>query len=462
MTTTSPRTDQRMGTTLLWLRRDLRRADHPALSAASASGDVVPVFVLDSQYFDTAGPVRRGWLAATLRALDASYDGRLCLRAGNPAQVIPALAHEVGARAVHVSTETEPPGAARDAAVAAVLSADGVDWVETGSPYAVTPGRVVNQAGEGYKVFTPFLRAWREHGWRGPAIEPDGVRLAACASDPDAWRRVDAASADCPIALPPAGEDAARERWAEFLESALRDYDEHRDRPDLPATSRLSPYLKFGVVHPRTLLADLQGRSGRAVERFTAELAWREFYADVLHRFAGSLTADLNPIGLAYDDPGEGFDAWRRGRTGYPVVDAGMRQLLATGWMHNRVRMITASFLTKDLHAWWGPGAQHFLDHLIDGDLASNTHGWQWTAGTGTDAAPYFRVFNPITQGEKFDPDGDYVRRWVPELAHLPGAAVHRPWDAPRGYAHGYPQRIVDHAAERAEALARYARARGR
>jgi deoxyribodipyrimidine photo-lyase len=191
------------------------------------------------------------------------------------------------------------------------------------------------------------------------------------------------------------------------------------------------------------------------------ELAWREFYADVVHHNPGSLTSDLNPLGLDYDDPGEGLDAWREGRTGYPIVDAGMRQLLAVGWMHNRVRMITASFLTKDLHAWWPIGARHFLDHLIDGDLASNTHGWQWTAGTGTDAAPYFRVFNPVTQAEKFDPEGDYVRRYVPELRHLPGAAAHRPWEAVDGYAEGYPQRIVDHAAERAEALARYQRARG-
>ncbi|MFN8136790.1 MAG: FAD-binding domain-containing protein [Propionicimonas sp.] len=178
----------------------------------------------------------------------------------------------------------------------------------------------------------------------------------------------------------------------------------------------------------------------------------------MLHRHPASLGGDLNPLGVDYDEPGEGFEAWRDGRTGFPVVDAGMRQLLATGWMHNRVRMITASFLTKDLHLWWPVGARHFLDHLIDGDLASNTHGWQWTAGTGTDAAPYFRVFNPVTQGEKFDPHGDYVRRWVPELAHVRGAAVHRPWDVADGYAHGYPRPILDHAAERLEALARYQR----
>jgi len=447
---------------LLWLRRDLRRADHPALAAAAEAGRVLPVFVIDPAFFDDAGPVRRGWLAATLRALDESYDGHLCLRHGDPAAIIPALAREVGATQVHVSTETEPGGAARDRRVRAALADQDVEWVETGSPYAVTPGRVMNRTGQPYRVFTPFSRAWQEYGWRPPATEPAALELATASSHNGAWELAEAATATCPIELPPAGERAALDRWAEFLDEGLLGYDGHRDRPDLHGTSRLSPYLKFGVVHPRTLLADLAGRTGKGAQRYVAELAWREFYADVLHHNPDSLTSDLNQLGVDYDDPGEAFDAWCAGRTGYPIVDAGMRQLLAIGWMHNRVRMITASFLTKDLHAWWPPGAQHFLDHLIDGDLASNTHGWQWTAGTGTDAAPYFRVFNPITQGEKFDPDGEYVRRYVPELRHLAGAAAHRPWEAADGYAHGYPERIVDHAAERTEALDRYQRARNR
>jgi deoxyribodipyrimidine photo-lyase len=447
---------------LLWLRRDLRRADHPALAAAAEAGRVLPVFVIDPAFFDDAGPVRQGWLAATLAALDESYDGHLCLRHGDPAAVIPALAREVGATQVHVSTETEPAGAARDARVRAALAVHDIAWVETGSPYAVTPGRVLNRTGQPYRVFTPFSRAWQDHGWRAPATEPAGLGLATATSDEDAWHLVEAAITACPIGLPPAGERAALDRWAGFLDAGLGWYDGHRDRPDLPGTSGLSPYLKFGVVHPRTLLTDLAGHTGTGAQRYVTELAWREFYADVVHHNPGSLTRDLNPLGVDYDDPGEAFNAWREGRTGYPIVDAGMRQLLVTGWMHNRVRMITASFLTKDLHAWWPAGARHFLDHLIDGDLASNAHGWQWTAGTGTDAAPYFRVFNPITQGEKFDPDGEYVRRYVPELRHLAGAAAHRPWIAADGYAHGYPERIVDHAAERIEALDRYQRARDR
>ena len=445
-------------TSILWLRRDLRREDHPALGAAAAAGAVVPCFVLDPEFLDPAGPVRRGWLAANLRALDAAYDGRLVLRMGDPAVVIPALAAEVGASEVHVSAETEPGGARRDARVRTALAERGVDWVATGSPYAVTPGRVSNRAGAGYQVFTAFRRAWVEHGWRGPATAPVGLRLLDAAGDPNAWAVVDRAAADCPVPLPPAGEDAAMARWHEFLADDLAGYDEDRDRPDLDRTSRLSAYLKFGVVHPRTLLADLADHRGPGADRFRTELAWREFYADVLLRHPGSLTADLRPLDLGYDAPGEAFDAWRAGRTGYPIVDAGMRQLLTEGWMHNRARMITASFLTKDLHVWWPHGAEHFLQHLIDGDLASNTHGWQWEAGTGTDAAPYFRVFNPVTQGEKFDPDGVYVRRYVPELRHLPAAGAHRPWEVADGLAHGYPERIVDHAAERQEALARHRR----
>ncbi len=450
-------------TAILWLRRDLRRADHPALAAAHAAGPVLPLFVLDPAIFDSAGDVRRAWLAHTLRALDDSYDGKLCLRFGNPVDVVAAVAAEVGAGSVHASTETEPHGAARDASVRAALQKSGIDWVETGSPYAVTPGRVRNQQGAPYRVFTPFSRAWREHGWRGPAVEPKGLSLAEAPSDGDAWKQLDEAIAVEGLPeLPEAGERAALARWHEFVENGLKGYSGNRDRPDLDGTSRLSPYLKFGVLHPRTLLADLAGRHARGADRYGTELAWREFYADVLHHNPDSLWHDLRDslAGMPYDDDAKLIEAWRQGRTGYPVVDAGMRQLLAIGWMHNRVRMITASFLVKDLHAWWPVGAKHFLDHLIDGDLASNNHGWQWVAGTGTDAAPYFRVFNPVSQGEKFDPQGDYVRQWVPELRHLRGAAVHQPWEQADGYAHGYPERIVDHAEQRKVALDRLALAR--
>jgi deoxyribodipyrimidine photo-lyase len=371
---------------------------------------------------------------------------------------VPELAARVGANSVHVSRETTPAGRRRDAAVAATLGENGVEWVETGTPYAVGPGLVVNGTGGPYKVYTPFSKAWRAHGWPDPAPTPRELPVRQAPSDADATAAVRAALAAPNLPeLPPAGEEAALARWREFRDGALPDYADDRNRPDLDGTSRLSPYLKLGVLHPRTLLADIAGERGKGAHTYENELAWREFYADVLWHHPRTAWEDLRPemSRMRYDEPEDGIEAWKAGRTGYPIVDAGMRQLLAQGWMHNRVRMITGSFLTKDLHVWWPVGARHFLEHLVDGDVASNNHGWQWVAGTGTDASPYFRVFNPVTQGLRFDPDGAYVRRWVPELAHLAGAAAHEPWDAADGYAHGYPERIVDHAAERVEALSR-------
>jgi deoxyribodipyrimidine photo-lyase len=447
---------------VLWLRRDLRRGDLPALSVAADASPGAPVcvtFVIDPSLWNTAGRVRRAWLAATLRATHQAFDGRLCLRLGDPRTVVPDLVRELEASSVHLSRETTPVGRRRDAAVAKALGEVGVEWVATGSPYAVGPGSVLSGSGTPYQVFTPFSRAWRDHGWPRPATEPPDVRVAEVASDPGAWDLVDAALAEPDLPdLPEAGETAALRRWAEFLDAGLAAYGSDRDRADRDGVSRLSPYLKVGAVHPRTLLADLGSHRGEGAERFTTELAWREFYADVLWHQPDSAWHDLRPAlrAMSYEEPVELVEAWCQGRTGYPVVDAAMRQLLAEGWMHNRMRMVTASFLTKDLHVWWPAGARHFLDHLIDGDVASNSHGWQWVAGTGTDASPYFRVFNPVTQGLRHDPDGDYVRRYVPELAHLPGRAAHEPWKHAGGYRHGYPERIVDHGEERREALRRY------
>lgn len=444
-----------MGTQLVWFRRDLRVRDHPALAEAAAAGDVLPVFVLDPA-FDGAGAARTAALRTALAALHAATDGALVVRSGRPEQIIPALADEVGADAVHVSGESTPHGRARDARVERALA---VPLVATGSPYAVSPGRVRKDDGTPFRVFTPFSKAWLRHGWRAPAELPASFRWV---------RRIEGeplpAAPEVEADLSWASEEGALERWRAFLDDAIDDYDAHRDRPDLDGTSRLSIALKLGAVHPRTLLADLDrvaprrsAGAQRSLRRFQTELAWREFYADVLLHHPRSAWHDFSEAlrGMAYDEPGDGFVAWQEGRTGFPFVDAGMRQLRAEGWMHNRVRMATASFLTKDLHVWWPHGARHFLDLLADGDLASNNHGWQWTAGTGTDASPFFRVFNPVLQGLKFDPDGDFVRRWVPELRHLAGAAAHEPWKADDGYADGYPERILDHAAEREEALAR-------
>ncbi len=445
----------------MWFRRDLRLRDNPALRAAAEHGPVLGLFVLDPGLWRNAGPARRAWLAACLRSLDESIDGRLCVRMGRASSLVPQLATEVGARSVHVSNDFTPYGRARDRAVVDALP-DSVEGVATGTPYAVAPGTVTNGSGEPYKVFTPFSKAWRGTGWDDPAPAPRGVDWLRAEDDQRVGNLLDKALRDTPAPLPTAGEDAAKRRLDAFLDHDLAEYDEVRDDPAADRTSRLSPYLKYGVLHPRQVLAETAGSPSKGARTFESELAWRDFYADVLLHHPRSAWEDLKPVsGLTYDDADEDVEAWKQGRTGFPVVDAGMRQLLAEGWMHNRVRMITASFLTKDLHVWWPVGARHFLDHLVDGDLASNNHGWQWVAGTGTDASPYFRVFNPITQGLRFDPEGEYVRRWVPELAHLPGKAAHEPWDAEDGYAKGYPRRIIDHAEERQRALDRYQRGRG-
>ncbi|HKY57589.1 MAG TPA: deoxyribodipyrimidine photo-lyase [Aeromicrobium sp.] len=441
-----------MSTSIMWFRRDLRLADNPALCAAAGSGEVVPVFVLDPHLLASAGR-RRQRLLASLAVLRAETGGALVIRTGDPTEVIPALAAEVGADEVHVSAETTPYGRRRDDAAAQRLAESGSRLVATGSPYAVTPGRIQSQEGRPYRVFTPFAREWRSHGWRRPMPRPDVIWATGVAGD-----RVTG-----PTHLPGVGEAAALKRWSEFLEQDLAGYGDRRDRPDLDRTSRLSIALKYGEIHPRTLLDDLDRRRDdidpASIDRFEAELAWREFYADVLWHSPRSRWRDWREdrAQVRYDHDPELIDTWRHGRTGFPFVDAGMRQLLSQGWMHNRLRMVCASFLVKDLHVWWPHGARHFLEHLLDGDVASNNHGWQWVAGTGTDAAPYFRVFNPVTQGLRFDPEGEFVRRWVPELRHLPGAAAHEPWRHPDGYTREYPPRIVDHGVEREEALARWA-----
>jgi deoxyribodipyrimidine photo-lyase len=437
--------DGGMSTALMWFRRDLRLADNPALlRAVESAGEVVPVFVVDPKLWGASGPSRRAYLLASLDALRDSIGG-LVVRTGDPARAIPELAREVAADSVHIAADFGPYGSARDTAVESALQAAGVALVRTGSPYAVAPGRVLSRQDQAYQVFTPFSRGWREHGWRQPAPVPTGVVWHTSAPS-DEWP-----TADLPpgLELPRAGEAAARERWRTFLAGKLAAYGDSRDRPDLDTTSRMSVHLKWGEVHPRTLLADLAASSAKrsSVDRYRLELAWREFYADVLARRPDSARCYYREelARLPYDEPGERFDAWREGRTGYPIVDAGMRQLRGEAWMHNRVRMIVASFLVKDLHIEWQHGARHFMHWLVDGDLASNQHGWQWTAGSGTDPAPYFRVFNPIEQGKKFDPDGVYIRRWVPELRDCPDSEIHVPHNP-----------IVDHAIERREALARF------
>ena len=357
---------------------------------------------------------------------------------------------------MHICEDFGPRGRRRDLDVEARLARHGISLVRTGSPYAVPPGQVLNKAGASYQVFTPFSRAWRDRGWLPPSLAPHAITWVR-PLDSHALHAADAAPVPAGLRLPAAGEGAAHSRWHDFLERGLDHYATARDRPDLHGTSRMSVHLKWGEIHPRTMLADLARHPGAGASTYGTELAWREFYADVLWHRPQSAREYLKPefARMEYDEAGSRFTAWCDGRTGYPIVDAGMRQLRSEGWMHNRVRMIVASFLVKDLHVEWRHGARHFMRWLVDGDLASNQHGWQWVAGCGTDASPYFRIFNPVAQGKRFDPDGDYVRRYVPELRNVDADRIHEPWTLDGGIPDGYPAPIVVHRLEREESLRR-------
>ena len=435
---------------IMWFRRDLRIGDNPALLEAIAAGEeIIPVFILDKSLIKSAGTKRLAYLGRSLGLLDESLNNSLHVMVGEQSEVLKELMKRYNAASVHISTEYEPYGVARDARVEAA----GIPLVRTGSPYAVAPGRVVKPSdATPYKVYTPFYRAWSIHGWRKPAETPKNIKcVTPNESDrnfPD-WQLPEGAS------ITAAGEKAALARWKFFQENGLDSYDEARNLAAIDGTSKLSAHLKWGEIHPRTLLAPL-GES-KAHDTFRKEIAWREFYADVLHNNPHTDKEYYAPrfADMRYNQPDEKFQAWKDGKTGYPFVDAAMRQLVHEGWMHNRTRMVVASFLVKDLHLEWQLGADFFMEHLVDFDVASNAHGWQWTAGSGTDASPYYRVFNPIEQGKRFDAEGDYIRRYVPELAHLSAASIHEPWLHADENTNNYPSRIVDHAVERLESLAR-------
>lgn len=439
---------------IMWFRRDLRLRDNPALNAALDAGTdgVIPLFVIDPKLWDASGTARQAYLLESLASLNTSLGGLLHVLCGDPKTVLPDLANSLGVSSVHIAEDFGPYGRARDAAVDALLGS--IALVRTGSAYAVSPGRVTKADGSPYRVFTPFHRAWLDHGWRRPAHQTGSHFVSAGDVDPLPAQPVLREGQ----VLPLAGEQAAWDRWDRFREGELSGYASQRDRADLSATSAMSHHLRWGEIHPRSLLSQLSDGD----ETFRKELCWREFYADVLLQSPASshqsLDARFDAMPWAQGlDADLAFERWTRGTTGYPLVDAGMRQLRAEAWMHNRVRMVAASFLVKDLHLPWQVGAQWFMQELRDADLASNAHGWQWVAGCGTDAAPFHRVFNPVLQGLKFDPDGDYVRRYVPELRHLAGPAAHEPWKSADGYSAGYPARSVDHAAERLVALEDYA-----
>ena len=435
---------------IVWFRRDLRISDHPALVAAlSESDEIVPVFIIDSKLIERTGSNGLAYLAQSLQHLDASLDKKLQVIAGQPIDVLKKLQEKYNVQSVHISAEYEPVSAAQDAEI----EKSGIKLVRTGSAYAVAPGRVLKPSDQTpYRVYTPFYRAWLTHGWRKPEQKPKSI--AAVTPDSDS-RQFPDWKVPTGVSITEAGEAAANERFKHFQKNGLDNYDEARNLAGIDGTSKMSAHLTWGEIHPRTLLAPL-GQS-KAHEVFRKEIAWREFYADVLFNNPHTETDYYAPqfAKMRYDKPGKQFKAWCEGNTGYPFVDAAMRQLLAEGWMHNRTRMVVASFLVKDLHLEWQLGERFFREHLVDYDVASNAHGWQWTAGCGTDASPYYRVFNPVEQGKRFDENGDYVRKYVPELAHLKGIEIHEPWEVLDGYLKDYPQPIVNHATERLESLAR-------
>ncbi|MDX6766299.1 MAG: deoxyribodipyrimidine photo-lyase [Candidatus Methylacidiphilales bacterium] len=441
-----------MKTALVWFRRDLRLEDNTALHRAlSEAEQIVPVFVFDPKILSSpdVGGRRVAYLLACLDSLDKNLrhiGGRLILREGDPVTALRELAREAGAEAVFWNKDYEPFSLKRDAAVEAMCGSSGLAFRAFDDQCVHAPGTVLKQDGTPYTVFTPFSRAWKEKPEPSPWPRPKSIRVpgglagAALPTLESLGHRVD-------IELPPAGERAAHESMKAFLAEAVGTYKSQRDIPSVEGTSRLSPHLRFGTLSPRTVLAGARAALSRGVGPeaeigvFVNELIWREFYKHILHHFphveSGCFRKGYDA--LAWENDKSLFAAWCEGRTGYPIVDAGMRQLNQTGWMHNRLRMITASFLTKDLLIDWKWGERYFMKQLLDGDLAANNGGWQWAAGTGTDAQPYFRIFNPSSQTAKFDPEEKFIRRYVPEV------------DTP-----SYPRPVVVHSEQRDKALALY------
>lgn len=457
--------------------------DNAALQAAlERGGAVVPVYIFDDEGEGAwgLGGASKWWLHQSLKALEESLTergSRLVVATGKSLEVLRTLVKATGAEAVYWNRRYEPAIIARDKVVKASLAEDGLEAKSFNSALLNEPHTIQNKAGGPFQVFTPY---WR-HCLSLPVAEEIAVKAKAFPA-PQRWPESVGIEA---LGLLPTipwdagfygawtpGESGAKKRLGYFLKTLAPDYGEQRDLPGVDGVSRLSPHLHFGEIGPRQIWAAARAQAketgvfpaNAGVQKFLSEVGWREFAHHLLFHFPHTPEAPLRTEFAAFPwrTDAKQLRAWQRGRTGYPIVDAGMRQLWTTGWMHNRVRMIVASFLVKHLRLSWQAGADWFWDTLVDADLASNTLGWQWTAGCGADAAPYFRIFNPMLQGAKFDPEGAYVRRWVPELAKLPTAFIHSPWDAPMDVlaqsgvtlGRSYPHPLVDHAEAREAALA--------
>ncbi|HEY9078173.1 MAG TPA: deoxyribodipyrimidine photo-lyase [Anaerolineaceae bacterium] len=476
-----------MITAIWWIRRDLRLADNPALrealqAALGDGGHLLPVFILDPVLLATAGPHKQAFLFDGLRRLDESLrtrGSRLVLRdarrSGGVLPALAALAAETGTQVIFAGEDHTPYARRRDNLAASRLplrlAADGTIF---------PPGWVHKPGGAPYTVYTPYKNAWKALPFPAPVDNPLPSHFPPC---PDVPSEPFPAEAKPDATLFPAGEEQASLRLERFLAGPVYAYAEGRNRLDQPGTSTLSPYLHLGMLSARrayaaglkALAAIPSGLAGEEARRgcqvWLDELIWREFYASILFHFPEVAKQAFNPRlrQVAWNADPAGFSAWQEGRTGYPVVDAAMRALAQTGWMHNRARMITASFLVKDLLINWQEGERWFMTCLVDGDLASNNGGWQWTAGVGTDAAPYFRVFNPVLQSQKFDPSGSFLRAWLPELADVPLEYLHAPWLMPKAeqsaarcrIGSDYPAPLIDHAFAKERALEAFKRAGG-
>lgn len=458
---------------LVWFRQDLRLSDHPALNAAAKTGlPLVPVFVraMEEDGKETPGAASHWWLHQSLVALDRSLrvrGSRLIVRTGTTAKTLLQLAAETGARRIFCNRLYEPAALAAAPELEAQLKAKGISLESFNGSLLFEPGSIRTAAGGPFRVFTPFWRAlWNNRGalqvpapspksLPAPGAWPRSLRIAELGLEPKIDWAAGIRSAWAP------GEEAALKRLRRFGRGPVSRYGEDRDRTDKDGTSRLSPHLHFGEISPMQIWHAVTGRPG--AEPYLRQLAWREF---AYHLLAENPETTHEPFHREFRHfpwrrNTRRLRAWQTGQTGYPFVDAAMRQLWSTGWMHNRARLVVASFLVKHLLIPWQEGAAWFLDTLVDADLANNTMGWQWVAGCGVDAAPYFRIFNPVVQGERFDPEGNYVRRWRPELTNLPTKWIHKPWEAPSrvlaeaGVELGttYPRPIVNHPEARQAAL---------